>query len=264
MIDARHLRWSTGHRTLLNGIDLSIRPGEVLAVLGANGAGKSSLLKVLCGEWPLQDGEIRIDGEPIQRFDKGALARVRAIMPQSSPMNFPFRVWEVVALGRTPYGRRRRGFERSQALARLRLTGTDHLAERRVTTLSGGELQRVQLARVLNQLLSSRAEHRYLFLDECTASLDPAHQHQVFRLVRELARERIGVFAIVHDINLAAQYADRVLFLKDGHLLDSGTVHQCMTPEQIASAFQLRTHRMAHPEADWPLLVARREAVAPL
>lgn len=264
MIEARELHWSTGQRTLLDSIDVTITPGEVLAVLGANGAGKSSLLKVLSGEWPVQSGEVRINGEPIQRFGKTELARVRAVMPQTSPMSFPFRVWEVVALGRTPFGRRRRGFERQQALKRMRLTGTEHLAERTVTTLSGGELQRVQLARVLNQLLSSRQEHRYLFLDECTASLDPAHQHQVFRLVRELAAQGIGVLAIVHDINLAAQYADQVLFLKDGGLLDSGNVHHCMTPEQVVAAFDLRTHRLAHPEADWPLLVAQQEAVAPL
>lgn len=264
MIDARQLTWSTAGRTLLQDIDLRLHPGEVVAVLGANGAGKSSLLKVLCGEWRLQQGTIRLDGRDLAGFGKRELARVRAIMPQSIPMTFPFRVWEVVALGRTPFGQRRRGFERQLALERLHLTGTAQLADRIVTTLSGGEMQRVQLARVLNQLLSSSAGHRYLFLDECTASLDPAHQHQVFQLLQRLRDEGIGVFAIVHDINLAAQYADRVLFLKEGQLLASGSVGDCMTPDRVAAAFQLRTHRLAHPEADWPLLVARRNAVDPL
>ena len=185
-------------------------------------------------------------------------------MPQSSPLHFPFRAWEVVALGRTPYGRKRKAMERHLALERLRLTGTEHLADRLFPTLSGGEMQRVQLARVLHQLLSSTAEQRFLFLDECTASLDPAHQHQVFQLVRQLTAQNIGVFAIVHDINLAAQYADRVLLMKAGRPLSVGPVRESLTPAKVAEAFALRTHCLAHPEADWPLLVAQREPVEPL
>lgn len=264
MIDARALCWRTGGRDLVAGINLQLQPGELVAVLGANGAGKSSLLKILSGQWPLQDGEVELNGRPLQDYSRAELARVRAVMPQSSPLHFPFRVWEVVALGRTPYGRKRKAMERHLALERLRLTGTEHLADRLFPTLSGGEMQRVQLARVLHQLLSSSAEQRYLFLDECTASLDPAHQHQVFQLVRRLTTQHIGVFAIVHDINLAAQYADRVLLMKAGQPLAVGPVKESLTPAKVAEAFALRTHCLAHPEADWPLLVAQREPVEPL
>ncbi|PTY38727.1 hypothetical protein BGP77_11140 [Saccharospirillum sp. MSK14-1] len=261
MINARQLTWRVGKRTLVDGIDLQLQPGELLAVLGANGAGKSSLLKILSGQWPLQDGAIELDGHPLSEFSRAELAKVRAVMPQSSPLHFPFRAWEVVALGRTPYGRKRKAVEKHLALERLRLTGTEHLAERSFPTLSGGEMQRVHLARVLHQLLSSTAEHRYLFLDECTSSLDPAHQHQVFQLVQQLTAQKIGVLAIVHDINLAAQYADRVLLMKAGRPLVVGPVQDCLTPANVAEAFALRTHQLAHPEADWPLLVAQREPV---
>ncbi|WP_108126172.1 heme ABC transporter ATP-binding protein [Saccharospirillum mangrovi] len=264
MINAQQLVWRAGQRTLVNGIDLQLKPGELVAVLGANGAGKSSLLKILSGQWPLQSGTVEFDGQPLSDFSRADLAKVRAVMPQSSPLSFPFRVWEVVALGRTPYGRKRKAVEKKLALERLRLTGTVHLAERLFPTLSGGEMQRVQLARVLHQLLSSPAEHRYLFLDECTASLDPAHQHQVFQLVRQLTAQKIGVFAIVHDINLAAQYADRVLLMKAGRPLVLGPVKESLTPARVAEAFALRTHCLVHPEADWPLLVAQREPVEPL
>lgn len=264
MINAQALRWQAGGRHLVDGIDLQLQPGELVAVLGANGAGKSSLLKILSGQWPMQDGEVELNGRPLNGYSRAELAKVRAVMPQSSPLHFPFRVWEVVALGRTPYGRKRKAMEKHLAMERLRLTGTAHLADRLFPTLSGGEMQRVQLARVLHQLLSSTAENRYLFLDECTASLDPAHQHQVFQLVRQLTTQNIGVFAIVHDINLAAQYADRVLLMKAGRPLVVGPVRESLTPARVAEAFALRTHQLAHPEADWPLLVAQREAVEPL
>ncbi|WP_051207617.1 heme ABC transporter ATP-binding protein [Saccharospirillum impatiens] len=264
MINVAQLSWSIGGRRLLDSISFQLAPGEVVAVIGANGAGKSSLLKVVSGEWPVQQGKLSYDGEPIKGICKQALAKRRAVMPQSSPMNFPFKAWEVVSLGRTPFGLNNSRRERQTALERLELTGTGHLAERYYTALSGGEKQRVQLARVLNQLLSSQADHRYLFLDECTASLDPSHQHQVFQRVQALTDQGIGVLAIVHDIHLAAQYADRVLILKDGALLDSGPVKDCLTPEAMVEAFSLHTHRLNHPEADWPLLVARENPlVAP-
>lgn len=264
MINVAQLSLSKGGRRLLDSISFQLNPGEVVAVIGANGAGKSSLLKVVSGEWALQEGELSYDGEPVQSIRKQDLARRRAVMPQASPMSFPFKAWEVVALGRTPFGLDSQRRERKTALERLELTGTEHLAERHYTALSGGEKQRVQLARVLNQLLSSQARHRYLFLDECTASLDPSHQHQVFQRVRALTNEGIGVLAIVHDIHLAAQYADRVLILKDGALLDAGSVKHCLTPQAMAEAFALHTHRLTHPEADWPLLVARKNPlVAP-
>ncbi|MHA7879931.1 MAG: heme ABC transporter ATP-binding protein [Saccharospirillum sp.] len=261
MIEARNLSLTMGSRTLLNNLSLTLKSGEVLAVLGANGAGKSSLLKVLGGQWPASSGTIRMNGTDLSEYSKAQRARFRAIMPQSTLLAFPFRVWEVVALGRTPFGYRSRVREHDQALDMLTLTETEHLAERRFTQLSGGEMQRVQLARVLNQLLSSPAPQRVLFLDECTASLDPAHQHQVFQLVRALTGLNIAVFAIVHDINLAAQYADRVLFLKDGQLQSLGLTAKEMTPTQIQRTFSLNTLDLRHPDVSGARLVASETPV---
>lgn len=261
MIEAQNLSLTMGSHNLLNNISLTVKSGEILAVLGANGAGKSSLLKVLGGQWPASTGKIRMNGTDLDDYSKAQRARFRAIMPQSTPLAFPFCAWEVVALGRTPFGYRSRAREHGQALDMLTLTETEHLAERRFTQLSGGEMQRVQLARVLNQLLSSPAPQRTLFLDECTASLDPAHQHQVFQLVRALTHLNIAVFAIVHDINLAAQYADRVLFLKDGHLQNLGPTATEMTPEQIHRAFSLNTLGLQHPEVSRTRLVASETPV---
>lgn len=261
MIEAHNLSLKMGPHCLLNNLSLTVRSGELLAVLGANGAGKSTLLKVLGGQWAASSGTVRINGTDLNAYSKAERARFRAIMPQSTPLAFPFRVWEVVALGRTPFGFRSRARERLQALDMLTLTETEHLAERRFTQLSGGEMQRVQLARVLNQLLSSTAPQKTLFLDECTASLDPAHQHQVFQLVRVLTRLNVAVFAIVHDINLAAQYADQVMFLKAGTLQSLGATTGEMTPEQIQRAFSLNTLGLAHPEVSRPRLVASETPV---
>lgn len=261
MIEAHNISLQMGRHSLLHNISLSVRSGELLAVLGANGAGKSTLLKVLGGQWPASSGTVRMNGTDLADYSTAQRARCRAIMPQSTPLAFPFRAWEVVALGRTPFGFRSRAQEKLQALDMLALTETEHLAERRFTQLSGGEMQRVQLARVLNQLLSSSASQKTLFLDECTASLDPAHQHQVFQLVRALTQLNVAVFAIVHDINLAAQYADKVLFLKDGHLQSLGATEKEVTPEHIHRAFSLNTLGLAHPEVSRPRLVASETPV---
>ncbi|AJQ94906.1 heme ABC transporter ATP-binding protein [Gynuella sunshinyii] len=261
MIDARDLTLHIHGKPILENVSVQLHEGELTAIMGANGAGKTSLLSVLCGDQPATRGHVCYHDINIDDFSRKQLARTRAVMPQHSPMNFPFSAWEVVAMGRTPYAQASRRQEHQQALQCMAMTDTENFAEQAFPTLSGGEKQRVQLARVLNQLLSSESSHRYLFLDECTASLDPAHQHAVFQLLSKLTKQNIAVITIVHDINLASQYCDRIIMLKNGRIRYDLPTHRAITPEHLGDVFNLRTVNITHPEGDWKVVAAAADAV---
>ncbi len=251
-------------RRLLAGVDLALRAGEVLVLLGANGAGKSTLLKCLAGELSPDQGQVLLNNRALGHWRPADVAKRRAVLPQASPLGFPFTALEVALMGRIPHNCDRGtsgGADLAIAAAALAAAEADHLAERRYTTLSGGERQRVHLARVLAQLWEPLPddEPQWLLLDEPTASLDLAHQHSVLALVRRWASRtqdrRLGVLVVLHDLNLAAQYADRIAVLKQGRLLVSGTPREVLKPQPIRDAFGLPVRVLPHPELDCPLIV---------
>ncbi|TCW83424.1 heme ABC transporter ATP-binding protein [Burkholderia sp. SRS-46] len=254
MLIAHQLDVSRRRAAVLRNVSLSIEPGCVTALLGRNGAGKSTLLKTLAGEltgggstagaWV--SGTVTLNGEPLARIDAPRLARLRAVLPQAAQPAFPFSVDEVVLLGRYPHARRSGAAshrDREIAWQALERAGADALVGRDVTTLSGGELARVQFARVLAQLWPDDDDRgpalpRYLLLDEPTAALDLAHQHRLLATVRSVARDwRLGVLAIVHDPNLAARHADRIAMLADGTIVAYGAPRDVMTPAHIARCY---------------------------
>lgn len=254
-----------GGRTLLQGVDLRLVPGEVLAVVGENGAGKSTLLRVLSGECVPQAGGGSLDGCSLAHWRADELARRRAVLPQSLDYAFDFTALEVVLLGRYPHSPGAPG-PKDLAVARhcMRLTRTAELAEASVLTLSGGERARVQLARVLAQLdvgadsASGAPAPRYGLLDEPAASLDLAQQIGLFELLRSLTRNLpLGILVSVHDLNLAARYADRLLVLRAGRVLAQGSPAECLHPELLATAFGVQVRIQAHPQGG-PLVVALR------
>lgn len=237
MIKAHNLSVRLQNNRVLNDISCALMPGELVCVVGCNGAGKSTLLGALCGDIGADEGQVTVHNKPVAQMRHAELARLRAVMPQKVQLDFPFPASDVVAMGRMPVPE-----SRAQTLHAVRecmlLTETQHLAQRPYPTLSGGEQQRVQLARVLAQLWPfDQAQPRYLFLDETTASLDPLHQQKVFELALSLTHQRIGVLAVVHDMNLAAQFADRVLMLQDGRLVAEGSPVQTLTPDLIQRVF---------------------------
>lgn len=215
-----------GGKSLLDGAGVSVTPGEVTVLVGPNGAGKSTLLKVLAGEIRPRGGSVSINGLALSALSPRRLATMRAVLPQSVQVAFPFSVAEVVGLGASGPANAEKV---RQVLARV-----DMLAfhDRPYDRLSGGEMQRVQLARVLRQLGEGEAPS-YLLLDEPTASLDLAHQLMVVRLARELAGEGIGVLAILHDLNLAAMAADRMVALRNGRVVAEGRPVEIMRDEAI-------------------------------
>ncbi|WLD59178.1 heme ABC transporter ATP-binding protein [Salinispirillum sp. LH 10-3-1] len=237
MIKAENLTVRLHNRDILQAIHCALMPGELVCVVGCNGAGKSTLLSALCGDLPAHAGHVTLQEQPLAAMRHATLARIRAVMPQKVQLDFPFPSADVVAMGRMPVPENSAQTRHAVRECML-LTETLHLADRPYPSLSGGEQQRVQLARVLAQLWPfDQTEPRYLFLDETTASLDPLHQQKVFELALSLTHQRIGVLAVVHDMNLAAQFADRVWMLQDGLLVADGGPIQTLTPDRIARVF---------------------------
>lgn len=265
MIALSDVHVTLGGRAVLRGVSVLLRAGDVLALTGPNGAGKSTLLRVASGEQAPSAGMVEVSGHPLRRMHPAHWSRRRAVLPQRSGLAFPFTVREVVDLGRSPHLASARPADHVRAVAwAMRAAGVEAIADRRYPQLSGGEQQRVQLARILAQLDPGHdvREPRWLFLDEPVAGLDPAYQHGLLSLARRVARRGIGVLVVLHDLNLAAQYADRIAVLQNGELRAEGTPGDVLTRELVAEAFDLDVRVVPHPCFDCPLLVT--EARAPM
>ncbi|MDQ7989992.1 MAG: heme ABC transporter ATP-binding protein [Candidatus Dactylopiibacterium sp.] len=250
MLRAESLSCARAARVVLHDLSFTLAPGERLGVLGANGAGKTSLLATLAGELPAHAGQLHLDGRPLADYPVAELARRRAVLPQSPSLSFDLSVREVVAMGTYPFG----GLapeESARLIARaLDLADAAVLAERRYLALSGGEQQRVQFARVLVQTLAAHrhGEYRVLMLDEPTASLDPRHQVQLLQGVARLAREEgIAALLVLHDVNLAAQWCDRLLLLAQGRVVALGAPADVLTPANLERVYELPAQVIPHP-----------------
>ena len=247
------LNYSIAGRELLHKLKFHLQSGEMLTVLGRNGAGKSTLLKHLTGE--LGKGGVELFGQSLRDIKPTEAAKRRAVLPQQTPLSFAYEVLDVVLLGRIPHGQRETAEDRAIAAACLERVGLAGYETRNVLTLSGGEQQRVLLARTLAQLHGVTGE-RVLLLDEPTASLDLAHQHATLRLARELCKEGVGVLAVLHDLNLAAQYADRVLMLSEGHIIACDHPAAALTCDTIHAAYGHEVLVTKHPCLNCPLIVS--------
>jgi iron complex transport system ATP-binding protein len=246
-----------GH-TVLREVSACALPGRLTVVLGPNGAGKTTLLRVLSGEHVPQAGAVRMNGLPLAQWSREARARVRAVMPHQTATVFAFSAEEVVLLGRLPHTRTVPSrHDRALAVAALRAADALHLRDRPLPELSAGERQRVALARALAQIWEPQPAlgARYLLLDEPTSNLDLAHQHALLRHVCALAREGVGVLAVMHDLNLAAQYADDLLLLCDGAVLSAGAPEQVLTAHTVGRAYCVPVTVMPHPRSGRPVVL---------
>jgi len=242
-----------GSRTVLKGLDLQVSQGEFLAVVGPNGSGKSTLVRAISRGLKPAAGRILLQGREINRLTARELARQMAVVAQDTAIGFDFTVEEIVTLGRLPYRSRLWGeTEQDRAAVRRALlaTGTEPLADRLVTQLSGGERQRAMIARALAQ------EPSLLILDEPTAHLDISHQVEVLDLCRRLNQERgLTVLAVLHDLNLAAQYASRVLLLRDGATYATGVPATVLTEANIEAVYGSRVQVVQHPVEGTPHVI---------
>jgi iron complex transport system ATP-binding protein len=247
MIVAGGLVVTRGGRRILDLPDLTIPAGRVTGILGANGAGKSTLLRVLTGELRPDAGRAFFDGKPVLDWAPGELARRRAVLPQSGALGFPLRTEEVVALGRLPHaGHASRDEDHAAIEAAMVEADVTHLAARSFATLSGGEQQRVQLARVLAQLHGRAVGKTALFLDEPTAALDLAQQHAVLSAAARRARAGGLVVVVLHDLSLAARHCDHVLLMGRGRRIVEGPVRAALTEEHVGQAYGIAVRAVSN------------------
>ncbi|MET8458618.1 heme ABC transporter ATP-binding protein [Streptomyces parvulus] len=254
LAEAEAVRVLLGGRPVLDGVDVRVRAGEVLALVGPNGAGKSTLLGALAADVPAAEGVVRVHGRPAGEWSAPELALRRAVLPQSASLSFPFPVAEVVRMGRAPWAGGEREAEDdaavAEAMARTEVAG---FAGRPFSALSGGERARVALARVLAQ----RAP--LLLLDEPTAALDLRHQELVLRLCRERARAGDAVVVVLHDLALAAAYADRVAVLRAGRIAAEGAPAEVFDEDLLSEVYDQPVEVLPHPRTGALLVVPRRE-----
>lgn len=257
MIEATEVSYKIGRHLLLDQVSLAVPPGKLVSVVGPNGAGKSTLLRLLSGELQPSSGQVTLMQRPLAHWSRKENAQRRAVLSQRISLTFSFSVLEVVLMGRTPHNN---GYEREEdwqiAYEALERVGLTDLAERPYTTLSGGEQQRVQMARVMAQIWTTPAEgHRYLLLDEPTNSLDLTYQHSILKLARQFADDGTAVLAILHDLNLAAQYSDHILMLKNGQLQCQGTPDEVITADRVLKVFDLPVQIVSHPQKGFPFMM---------
>ncbi|GAA2327995.1 ABC transporter ATP-binding protein [Streptomyces cuspidosporus] len=224
---------------LVDGIRLSAGSGTFVGLVGPNGSGKSTLLRSVYRALRPTGGVVRLDGEDLHAMDARAAARVLAALPQESPAEFDFTVAEVVAMGRLPHRDRTAASDRGICARAMTRTGVAHLADRGFLGLSGGEKQRVLIARALAQ------QPRVLVLDEPTNHLDIAHQLDVLSLVRAGG---LTVLAALHDLNLAAAHCDVLYVIARGRIVASGPPREVLRPPLLAEVFGVRAHPVTHPE----------------
>lgn len=255
LLQAESVGVQAGTRWLLRDISLQVEPGEIVAFVGPNGAGKSTLLATLAGDIAPMTGRVRLGDQDITSYRPKELALKRAVLPQQAIIQFAFTVREVVQMGRSP---RSRSLDDEQVVNRV-LDQVDAipLAGRIYPSLSVGEQARVSLARVLAQ------ETELLMLDEPTAALDLRHQQLVMSLSRELAARGTAIVVILHDLNLAAAFADRIVLLRDGLLMADGSPSETMNEPLLSAVFDCAVAVTTHPLTGNPLVLPVSPACTP-
>lgn len=259
MLHAKELSLMIGGKTLVDGVSIEVNRGEVVALIGPNGAGKTCLIKLLSGDLTPTRGVVELMGQQLKSYSIRDLARTRSVMPQAAALSFPFTASQVVLFGRNPHIDRQGETRDDHAIVRDALNDTEMLkfGDRNYLTLSGGEKARVNLARVLAQ----RAP--IVFLDEPISHVDPRHQHRILRLAKSLASGGACVVVVLHDLNLAAAYADRIGVMDQGKIRALGTPSQVLTEDLLEEIFQVGFNRLELPGRDHPVLMIRPEDAAP-
>lgn len=256
MLSINSLHVAYDKQDVLQDLNLQLDRGELLGLIGPNGSGKTSLIRALSGVIKPTAGEIYIEGKELSTFSEGARARLLAVVPQSAQLPPAFTVFECVALGRTPHlawlGRLGQS-DLKHIQQAMQAAEISHLSNRRAGELSGGEQQRVILARALAQACP------ILLLDEPTAHLDLHHQVSLLGLVRRMAKDqKLAVLVAMHDLNLAALYADRLVLLVEGRIRASGTPAEVLTTDILQAAYQIPLHVHPNPQHGTPWVVLQR------
>ena len=250
MLDIINITVGYKHFPVLKELSLRIKENEFLGIIGPNGSGKSTLLRTICGILQPWDGKILLQGVEISRLTKKEIARKIGYVPQSSSFAFPFTCEEIVLMGRYAHdGHRKRDYE--VVIWAMELTDTLMLKRRKINELSGGELQRVIIARALAQ------EPKILLLDEPTVHLDINHRMEIFKLLWELKSHGITIITVLHDLNLASEYSERVVVINNGRVVYDGLPQDIIDKEIIKRTYGIEVNIIKNPLSRLPLILPR-------
>ena len=257
MLSLKNISYEISKAVLLKNIFLEFKSGEFITIMGPNGAGKSTLLKIMAASIFPSSGEILMNDKPLNHFPKTVLAKMRAVLSQHYEISFPITVEEIVLMGRYPYfDTIATVIDKKICAEMLENMGVQHLSERNYNTLSGGEMQKVQMARILAQLQNEEYASKILFLDEPVSSLDINYQHFILKIARTLAKKNILVIAVLHDINLASQYADKIVMMKEGEVVANGNPAAVITPELLFSTYGIKGRMLKDENISFPYFIA--------
>lgn len=257
MLQLENINYRIAPKLALKDISFEVIPGEVMVVLGANGAGKSTLLKILSGSIKADSGAIFLNKMPLRFWQQKDMATFSAVLQQQHQLQLPFTVYEVVMMGRYPHFKTKETKSDVEiVMAVLHSTGIYQLKNRNYLTLSGGEQQRVQLARVLAQVSGAeQIDARFLFMDEPSNNLDIRQQHSTLKIAKEFAQKGNCVIAVLHDLNLALQYADKIALLKNGAMKGYGNPIDVITDEIISEVYDVPLSVFHHPQSHHPMVM---------
>lgn len=257
MLKVDGLTWHAprNRKRLLHQAGFTVAPGQLVVLLGPNGAGKSTLLRLLAGDLPLQEGSVEWNGRPMHAQSDSLLAKSRAVLGQHNPAGLAFTVEEVVRMGRYPYYGNTPAPADEAAMERaMRMVHVHPLKARELASTSGGEQQRTHIARAFTQVDNAETGPRLLLLDEPLNDLDIRHQHALMDAAKAFARDGHCVLAVLHDVNMAAQYADRILMMNAGRIVADGVPDEVLTPAILSAAYGLFAQVMRHPCHECPLV----------
>jgi iron complex transport system ATP-binding protein len=257
-IRCQNIHYGYQDNDILSDISLAFNPGEFTIILGPNGCGKTTLLKLLGGVLIPRCGDIFFKDQPMSKVSAKEMSQSRSVLPQSTQLTFPYTAMEVVLMGRTPHVQwleTDQDFEIAEKA--MVLSEVLEFKERLYPTLSGGEQQRINFSRALAQIWSIQdtKRDRFLFLDEPTSSLDPSHQEKILDVAREWTQKGVGVIAVLHDMNLAAHYASRLVVLHQKKVYADGPVEQVLTQRMMQEVFKVKTEIISHPQTKRPLVI---------
>lgn len=252
-LNIKNIEFGYGKKAILKDISFSVEKGEFISIIGPNGSGKSTLLKTLNNIYTPRKGKIYLNDENIQNLKRVEIAKMVSLVPQETYIDYEFTVKDIVSMGRHPYkGRfKKENLEDKSIIDEaLKLTHTEYIKDRLITEISGGERQRVIIAKALAQKSS------IILLDEPTSSLDINHQIEILNLLKDLNRDKeTTVIAVLHDINLAARYSDRIIFLDHGRVISKGTPSDVITKENINKAYDMEVYLERNKYTNSPYLI---------
>jgi iron complex transport system ATP-binding protein len=255
MLEAQNISYAHRKFSILEGIDVAVNHGELLVIVGPNGAGKSTLLSLLANELGNKDEPVFFKKKTFREWDEKELSHSKAKFSQNNSHDIPLTVGNVIMMGRYPYfNSAPRKTDEEAVLKAMQETDVAHLAQRDYNSLSGGEKQRVHLARVLTQL-DNDVDHTLVFLDEPLNNLDVLHQHRIMQTIKNFTKQGNTAIMVLHDLNLAAQFADKVMLLKKGKIVSHDVPAKVFTRETISTVYNFPCTICPNPVNNNPLII---------